>query len=193
MASLRPGAGLRLRWLLGVLAVIVVLTAGWPLVSATVAGHRPLAAGTTITVGPTASSSGRVTVGPGWSVMTANSNPKQYYAIDRGPVRLSVRFVRLARTGQSGPLWRGLLQILRIGSPGVTPGRPQVITTADGGRGVIAALSGPGRIGRAVVVAAPDRPYAIEMIMLGPASTLQAMHASGMPIIRSLRFPAATR
>jgi hypothetical protein len=189
VASPRPGASLRLRWLLGVLAVIVVLTAGWPLVSSTVTGHRPIAAGTTITVGPTASSAGRVTVGPGWSVTTANSNPKQYYAIARGPVRLSIRFVRLARTGQPGPLWRGLRQILRIDSPGVTPGRPQVITTADGRRGIIAALSGPGRIGRAVVVAAPARPFAIEMIVLGPPGTLRAMHASGMPIIRSLRFP----
>ncbi|MGH3303097.1 MAG: hypothetical protein ACRDOK_15730 [Streptosporangiaceae bacterium] len=188
-----PGAGLRLRWLLAVLAVIVVLTAGWPLVGSTVAGHRPLAAGTTITVGPTAASSGRVTVGPGWSVMTASTNPHWYYSIARGPLRMSVRYVSLARAGEPGALWRGLRQILRIGNPGVTPGRPRQLTTADGSRGLIAALSGPGRTGQAAVVAAPARPFAIEMIMTGPSRTARAVRAAGMPIIRSLRLPAAAR
>jgi hypothetical protein len=176
-----------------VLAVIVLLTAGWPLVSSTVAGHRPLAAGATLTVGPSATDSGRVTVGPGWSVLTANSNPHQYYSRSRGQVRLSVRYVGLARLGQQGQLWRGLRQILRIGSPGVTAGRPRPFTTAGGGRGLMADLAAPGRTGRAAVVTAPARPFAIELIMLGPASSAAAMQHSGLPIMRSLRFPVAAR
>jgi hypothetical protein len=174
-----------------VLAVITLLTAGWPLISDTVAGHRPIPAGTTITVGPTAAESGRVTVGPGWSVLTANSDPRQYYSFGRGALQLSVRYVSLSRPGENGPLIRGMRQILRISNLGVTAGRPRTITTADGSRGLIAVLSGPGRTGQAAVVVAPARAFAIEMVMVGPPSTLGAIHAAGLPVIRSLRFPAA--
>jgi hypothetical protein len=176
-----------------VLAVIVVLTAGWPLVSATVAGHQPVAAGTTVTVGPSGTESGRVTVGPGWSVLTASSNPQQYYSFSRGALRLTVRYVSLARVGERGPLFKGMRQILRIGYPGVTAGRPQVLITAAGDHGLTASLSGAGHTGQAAVVAAPTQPFAIEMVLLGPPSTVRAVRAAGLPVIRSLRFPAAPR
>jgi hypothetical protein len=183
----------RLRWLFVVLAVIGLLTAGWPLISTTVAGHRPLAADTTVRIGPTAADSGRVTVGAGWSVLTANTNPDEFYSFSRGALRLQVRYVSLPRRGDNGPLMQGMRQILRIGFPGVTPGRPHVITTADGSHGLIAVLSGPRQTGQAAVVVAPARAYAIEMIMLGPPSTARAIQTAGLPVIRSLRFPAAAR
>jgi hypothetical protein len=186
-----PGAGQRLRWLLAVLAVIVTLTAGWPLVSTTVAGDRPLAAGTTVTVGPSRASSGRVTVGPGWSVLTARSDPNRSYSLARGALRLSVRYVSLVSPPAQASLWRGLRQVLRIGNPGLTPGRPRVFTTSDGSQGLIAFLSGPGRTGQAAALAAPDGTFAIEMIMLGPPGTARVMRSAGLPVLRSLRFPAA--
>jgi hypothetical protein len=176
-----------------VLAVIVVLTAGWPLVSSTVAGHRPLAAGTTVTVGPSAAESGRVRVGPGWSVLTANSNPQRFYSLSRGALRLSVRYVSLAGIGARAPLMQGMRQLLRIGYPGVRAGRPQVLRTAAGGRGLMVLLSGAGRTGRAAVVASPDRAFAIEMVLVGPSSTVRAIETAGLPVVRSLRFPAAAR
>lgn len=125
--------------------------------------------------------------------MTASSNPQQYYLFGRGAVRLSVRYVSLATPGERAMLWQGLRQLLRIGNPGVTPGRLEVMTTADGNRGLIATLSGPGRTGRAAVVAAPSGSFAIEMIMLGPSSTAPVIRTSGLPVMRSLRFPAAAR
>jgi hypothetical protein len=176
-----------------VLAVIVVLTAGWPLVSATVAGHRPVAAGTTVAVGPSGTESGRVTLGPGWSGLTASSNPRQYYSFSRGALRLSVRYVGLARVGERGPLFRGMRQILRLGYPGVTAGRPEVLITAAGDSGLTASLAGAGRTGQAAVVAAPTQPFAIEMVVLGPPNTARAVQAAGLPVIRSLRFPAEPR
>lgn len=175
------------------LAVIVLLTAGWPLISTMVAGHRPLAADTTVAVGPTSASSGRVTVGAGWSLLTANTNPEEYYSFGRGALQLQVRYVSLLRPGDNGPLLRGMRQILRIGIPGIVAGRPRVITSADGSRGLIAVLSGPHRTGQAAVFAAPAGAFAIEMIMLGPPSTARAIHDAGLPVIRSLRFPRAAR
>ncbi len=175
------------------LAVIVVLTAGWPLVSSTVAGHRPLAAGKAITVGPTTQDSGRVTVGRGWSVLTASSNPEQYYLFSRGALQLSVRYVSLPRSGEQGPLLRGMRQVLRIGNPGVRPGPPLAFVTADGSKGLMTVLYGPGRTGRAAVVAAPTRPFAIEMVLLGPPSAMRAIVAFGLPVLTSLRFSAAAR
>lgn len=175
------------------LAVIVVLTAGWPLVSTAVAGHRPLAAGATVRVGPTVAESGRVTVGPGWSVLTASTDPRQFYSLRRGALRLSVRYVYVTSAAGPGQLWQGLRQLLRVGNPGVTPGRPQVITTVDGSRGLTAALSGAGQTGRAAVFAAPTGRFAIEMIMLGPPSTAPAMRIAGLAVLHSLRFPAARR
>jgi len=186
-------AALRLRWLLAVLAIIVVLTGGWPLVSTTVANLRPLVAGTTVTIGPSAVSSGRITVGPGWSVLSSSTNPHQSYLFGRGAVRLSVRYVRLTRTGDRRGLWRALRQMLRLGYPGLTPGRPRPIVVADGNRGLIGQLSGRGRSGKAAVVAAPAAPFAIEMIMVGPSSSNALQLAVGLPVLRSLRFPAAAR
>jgi hypothetical protein len=186
-------AALRLRWLLAVLATILVLTAGWPLISTTVAGLRPLIAGATVTVGPSATSSGRITVGPGWSVLTSSTNPHEYYSFGRGAVRLLVRYVRLTRAGDRRQLWQGMRQMLRVGYPGLTPGRPRPIIVADGSRGLIAHLSGPGRSGKAAVVAAPAAPFAIEIVMVGPSSASAVLVAVGLPVLRSLRFPAATR
>ena len=173
------------------LAVIAVLTAGWPLVSSAVAGHRPLAAGTTVTIGPSAAESGRVTVGPGWSVLTASSNPQRYYLFSHGALRLSVRYVGLFQPAEGEQLLQGMRELLRIGHPGVRPGRPRVISTVDGRRGLTALLSGPGQTGQAAVFLAPTRVFAIEMILLGPSSAASTIRAAGVPVLQSLRFPAA--
>jgi hypothetical protein len=176
-----------------VLAVIVALTAGWPLVSAMVSGNRPLAPGTTVTVGPSAADSGRVTVGRGWSVLTANTNPRQFYSLGHGALRLSVRYVSPIKLARPGELWQGLRQMMRVANPGVSPGRLQVITTRAGDRGLTAALSGHGQTGRAAVFPAPARRFAIEMIMIGPPSTARTIRTAGLPILESLHFPAAAR
>ena len=94
----RPAASatkLRLRWLVIVVAVMALLTAGWPLLNIAVANRHPLAAGARLTVGTSPSNSAVVTVGAGWSLLSEQSNPMQGYLLQRGRVELSITHVVL--------------------------------------------------------------------------------------------------
>lgn len=179
----------RLRWLLAVIVVMALLTAGWPLVSSTVASQRPLAAGSRLTVGPGHGRSATVTVGPGWFLQSGSSDPRRGYSLQHGPVRLSIFFVALA-SGQTPLLPAGLRRMVRLGYPGVVLGELQPITTAGGYRGLTGKLSDGGRAGVAAIFPGPARAFAIEMITMAPRRAARTVQTVARPIVLSLRFPA---
>jgi hypothetical protein len=186
----RPTASatkLRLRWLVIVVAVMAVLTAGWPLLNTTVADRHPLAAGSRLTVG-TSPSSGVVTVGTGWSLLSAQSNPAQGYLLQRGNLQLSITHVGLLDRVQLPQMWHGLLRILSVSNPGVRFSNPAFITTSHGLRAITSVVIGQRQIGTATIVRGPSGTFGIEMLALAPRGTSRALHAAAARVMVSLRF-----
>jgi hypothetical protein len=170
---------------------MAVLTAGWPLVSSAVHNAGPVAAGTRLTVGASQPNVARFTVGPGWSMLRAGSDPRQGYLLRRGPVRVSISYVALVGSSQAAQLWAGLHTILRLSHPGVALSRPRPLLTAQGRRGLTGVVSGRGVLGTATIVAAPSRRFAIQMLVLGPRHGRLALRSVELRLMRSLFFPAA--
>ncbi len=189
----RPAASvikLRLRWLLIVVAVMAVLTAGWPLLNRAVANRRPLAAGAHLTVGTAPSSSAVITVGPGWSLLSAQSNPMLGYMLEHGPIQLSINHVALVAGDQVPDLWRGLRDILAVSDPGVRLSRPVLIVRDHRVRAITGAVIGTRLAGTATIVPGPSRKFGIEMIALAPRGTSAARRLLAIMVMRSLRFTA---
>jgi hypothetical protein len=184
---------LRLRYLVLVLVIMAVFTIGWPLLNRAVSNRHPLATLTTLTVGPGPGETADFTIGPGWSLLPADSDPRLTYSLSRGPLDMDVSYVALASPGESTGLWTGLRDIVRLDHPGVTVGQPSPITTAQGRRGMTSTLRGAGLSGTATIIAQPARKYAIELIMLAPTYVVQANLSATRIIIHSVRFPTATR
>ncbi|HTA01964.1 MAG TPA: hypothetical protein VK802_16390 [Streptosporangiaceae bacterium] len=180
---------LRLRWLGIVVAVMALLTAGWPLLDKAVADQHPLAAGSRLTVGASPSS-GVVTVGPGWSLLSAQSNPTQGYLLQRGNLNLSIMHVGLVDREQLPQMWRDLLRLLSVSNPGIRLSKPAFITTAHGLHAVTGGVTGSRQIGTATIVRAPSGNFGIEMVALAPRRTSPAMHAAAARVIFSLMFLA---
>jgi hypothetical protein len=182
---------LRLRGLLIVIGIMAVLTLGWPLLNLAVANRRPIAPLTTLSVGPGRGDMARFTVGPGWSMQPSETDPRRDYALDRGPLDLSVSYVSLANGARGALLWSGLRQIVQISHPGIILGKPSPITTAQGHKGMTGTLTGAGLSGLATIVALPSRGFAIELIAVGPRHTSPANLQSTRLIMRSVVFPVA--
>jgi hypothetical protein len=179
---------LRLRWLAVVVAIMAVLTAGWPLLNMAVSDGQPLAAGSQLTVGPGPGSSGIVTVGAGWSLLQAESDSMRTYLIRRGRLVLSIMHVGLVNGEQVPQLWEGLRQTLSLSDPRVRLSRP-VFMTRDHGLTVITGLvSSPRLIGSATIYPGPSRQFAIEMVVVAPRGTSAALRAAAAGVITSLRF-----
>jgi hypothetical protein len=178
---------LRLRWLVIVVAVMAVLTAGWPLLNASVANRHPLAAGSRLTVG-TSPSSGVVTVGAGWSLLSDQSNPTQGYLLQRGNLQLSITHVGLLNRVQLPQIWRGLMQILSVSNPGIRFSRPAFITTRHGLHAITTVVTGRRQIGSATIVRGPSGTFGIEMLALAPRGTSGALHAAAARVMVSLIF-----
>jgi hypothetical protein len=194
----RPGgrsaagtARLRLRWLLVVIGIMVVLTAGWPLINTAVSARHTLRPGTRLTVGPGSGRAGQITVGPGWSLLQTDSTPQYGYQLRHGAVGLAVDYVALLNPGQARHLWAGLRQLLKIEDPGVQLGKPAVFTSAYGRPGISGKLSGPHQDGTASIFGEPGRRFAVEMIMLAPRTVRHSVFRPGLQIMRSLRLPPA--
>jgi hypothetical protein len=183
---------LRLRWLVIVVAVMAVLTAGWPLLDMAVANRHPLAAGSRLTVGPS-SSSGVVTVGPGWSQLSAQSNPTQGYLLQRGRLDLSITHVGLVNREQLPQMWRGLLRILSVSNPGIRLSKPALITTSHGVHAITGVVTGPRLIGTATIVRSPSGNFGIDMVALAPHRTSRALRAAAVRVMVSLMFTAQGR
>ena len=91
-----------LRSLIIVLAVIAVLTVGWPLVSRAVSDSQPVAAGQPLTIGPGGSDAATFTPGPDWAVHNAETNTVEDWSLSDGPVNLTVAYVTLLGPSQAG-------------------------------------------------------------------------------------------
>ena len=120
----------RLRWLAVVVATMALLTAGWPLLNSAVANRQPLAAGSHLTIGTSPASSGMVTVGPGWSIQPAQSNPRQEYVLREDGLELAISHIGLVNRDQVPRIWQGMRQILAVTNPGSELSKPVTISTA---------------------------------------------------------------
>jgi hypothetical protein len=181
----------RLRWLLVVVAIMLLLTAGWPLVNATVADKQPVAADSRIVVGSGAGNSAVLTIGSGWSMLTEQSDLYQRYLLRRGVMKLSIVRVALVSTGEVPRLWNGLRQILSISTPDVRISRPVYVTGGAGLRAITGVLMSAHMTGTVTIFPSPSRKFAVEVVMLAPRGTSLLLRAAAVRIIRSLRFIAA--
>jgi hypothetical protein len=180
----------RLRWLLIVVGVMALLTAGWPLLNASVADKQQLAARAWIRIGPSGPDSASVRVGQGWFVRPAQTDPSQGYMLRRGAVAISIGYVSLVGRYQAAGLWDGLRRVFRVTNPGVSLGQPTAVTTGQGREGLRATAASARLAGAVSVFAGPSRTYAIQIVVLAPRSARLAAGADSSQLIRWLRFPA---
>jgi hypothetical protein len=180
---------LRFRWLTAVIVVMTLLTVGWPLISFAVPNRRALAAGTMLPLGPGQAELARFTVGPGWSMMQSETDPRLDYALRRGNIDMTISFVHVIADAQTAELWAGLRQLIQVSNPGVSLGPPSAFTTAQGRRGDRGTLAGPQDIGSASIVRDKSGTFAVEAIVLGPRHASRAnLHAAHL-IVLSLHMP----
>lgn len=184
---------LRLRGLLIVIGIMAVLTLGWPLLNLAVTNRNPLAPLTTLSIGPGRGDMARFTVGPGWSMHPAETNPRLEYSLQRGALDMSVSYVSLPDGAQGAQAWSGLRQIVQISHPGIILGKPSPITTAQGRKGMIGTISGAGLSGLATIVALPSRGFAIELIAVAPRRAVPANLQATRLVMRSVLFPGGSR
>jgi hypothetical protein len=182
----------RLRWLAIVVAIMALLTAGWPLLNSAVANRQPLAAGSRLTIGTEPASAANVTLGPGWSVLPAQSNPVQSYVLQQGSLQLYLTHVSLVDRNQVPRLWQGMRRILSVSHPGSRLSNQAFITTAHGLRAITSVVVGT-LTGTATIFPGPSREFAIEIITLAPRRTSPALRAEAARIIASLMFKAQSR
>jgi hypothetical protein len=192
-AAANPRDSGRLRWLVIVVTVMAVLTAGWPLINLSVSNNRRISANTKLTVGPSHRDSGQVTVGPGWLMQSAQSNPHMAYSLRRGPVTVSIAYVNLLSRGDTRDLYSGMREIIQLSHPGATMSAPRQVTSAHGFKGSAGVVTSASMAGTAAVFAYPAREFAIEMVVLAPRRTALANLIAAQRIVHSLVFPAARR
>ena len=187
-----PDAGsVRVRWLVLVVAVMVGLTAGWPLLNTVVANRQAVAAGPQ-SIGSGPANSGHVKVGHGWTLAPAQSNPRLEMSMSRGPVTMSAAFVRLPAGWHAGQLWAGLGSTLRIRRPGARLGAARVTTNVQGLTGLVGSLVQGDLSGTATIFPAPSRRFAVVMLLLAPRHTRLVDLAGAHKLIRSIQFARAS-
>jgi hypothetical protein len=186
------GSPRTLRRLIVVVAVIVLLAAGWPLVSLAVSDDQPVAAGQPLTIGPDSAQSATFTPGRSWVVRSAETDSILRWSLSDGPVDVSVIFVTLVSPSQVGRLWPGLQRILQVDDASARLGEPASLTSAAG-RGLIGTLAANGWAGQAAVFAGPAADFAIEIISVAPVQDRAAARAAAALVTGSLRFPAAAK
>ena len=189
----RSARSRRIRELVLVVAVIAALTAGWPLINLAVSDRQPVPAGRTMSVGPNTAQSARFTLGPGWSVQSAATDPRQEYVLRHGAEEMSLMYVTLASPAEAVHLWAGLRKVLSLGDASARLGKPRQITSARGRKGLTGLVTEDGRRGRAMIYPAPAGNFAIEMVSLGPRGAPPAGLAAALRVALSVMFPAAAR
>jgi hypothetical protein len=183
----------RLRWLMIVMAVMVALTAGWPLLNAAVADKQPLAAGASLRVGPGERNSADVRIGAGWTLRPAESDPRQGYLLRRGAVTVSIAYESLTGVDHAAGIWSGLQRVFRVTNPGVRLGTPSAVTTRQGLAGLSAVATSARAYGIVTDFVGPSGTYAIRIVVLAPRHAKSLTAATSLLLVRSLRFPAASR
>jgi hypothetical protein len=192
-SAVRRSDTLRLRWLTAVLVVMALLTAGWPLINLAVSNRRTLAADTMLQLGPGQANLAQFTVGPGWSMVPSQTDPRLDYSLRRGGVGLTVSYVAVIDGAHPAELWAGLRNVIRISDPGVRLGPPSPYTTAQGRQGAEGTLQGRGETGGASIVLDPSGAFAVEMILLGPRHLGRRNLGAAHRIMHSLQVPARSR
>jgi hypothetical protein len=187
------GSPRTLRWLIIVVAVIVVVTVGWPVVSLAVSDDHPVAAGQPLTIGPDSALSATFTPGRDWVVRSAETDPILHWSLSDGAVDVAVVYVMVISPSQVGRLWPGLQSDLRLGDGSARLGRPAGITSAAGSSGLTGTLTANDRAGQAAVFAGPSGKFAIEIVSVAPVQDGAAARAAAALVARSLRFPAAAQ
>jgi hypothetical protein len=180
----------RLRGLLIVVTIMVVLTAGWPLLDSLVADRQNVAAGTPLRIGPSGPDSASLRVGPDWTIRPAQTDPRQDYVLARGAVTVSISYLSLIHPYRVAGIWTGLRQILRISHPGVRLGLPMTVTSNQGLRGRTAKLTSMRTAGAVTVFVGPSGNYAIQVVVIGPQSASPVAAQATRQFIGTLRFPA---
>jgi hypothetical protein len=175
------GSPRTLRWLIIVVAVIVVVTVGWPVVSLA------------LTIGPDSALSATFTPGRDWVVRSAETDPILHWSLSDGAVDVAVVYVMVISPSQVGRLWPGLQSDLRLGDGSARLGRPAGITSAAGSSGLTGTLTANDRAGQAAVFPGPAGKFAIEIVSVAPVQDGAAARAAAALVARSLRFPAAAQ
>lgn len=188
-AALRGSA--RLRWLGIIIAVMAVLTAGWPLLNRVVTDHQRLTANSKLVVGPSKKNSAIVTVGPGWLLRAGETNPRLVYLLQRGPAMMTIAYASLVNNRQTTDLWAGMRAVLALHHPGTTLSPPLPIRSIHGAVGDFGIVRGSGMAGTAAVFAGPSRRYAVEMVILIPMGAPKLNLLVAQRIMRSVLFPGA--
>jgi hypothetical protein len=194
-----PGRGpaasvtrVRLRWLAIVVAIMALLTAGWPLLNSAVANRQPLPAGAKVTVGSGRASSGTVTVGPGWYVQPEQSNSALESVLSNGGIVIDIRHVAFVNSRQLRFMWRGMRQILSVTHPGYGLSQLVRTTTVHGMQAFTCAVSGPRLAGMVTIVPGPSREFAIAMVVLAPHRASPALRAAARRVVLSLMFAVSS-
>ena len=182
-----------LRWLIVVVAVIVALAVGWPLISQAVSDTRPVAAGQPLTIGPAGDRSATFTPGPDWDIRSAETNSVLRWSLSDGPVDVTVLYVVLILPSQAGRLWPGLQAILQVGDGSAQLGRPATVTSAAGAQELTGPVTAQGWAGQVAVFPRPGADFAIEIVSVAPTPDRAAAQAATALVARSLRFPAGAQ
>lgn len=186
------GPSRRIRWLIAVVSVMAALTAGWPLISLAVSDNQPATAGRPLTIGPDSTHSAQFTPGRGWVIRSPDTDPHQVWTLRYGTVDVSVKHVQLVAASQAGQLWPGLADILRLDNPSARLGKPAVLTSPQGDKGLTGTVTENGRAGQAAIFPRPAGNFAIEIVSVAPVQDTPTARSATLRIVRSLRFPAAS-
>jgi hypothetical protein len=185
-ADLTPLGGVR--GVAVLVAVVVLVTAVWPLASAALPDGQPLAAGRVLVIGPDRGHSARFTVGRGWSMLASQSDPTQGYSLRQGDMTVTVGYVSLLGRGQAGQLWAGLRRIVQSDHSGSRLGPMRVIRVSQTVTEDTGYLAEGAMAGEAAVLPDLLEVYAIEVTILAPAGADTARLRAAERVIRSLRF-----
>jgi hypothetical protein len=188
-AALRGSA--RLRWLVIVIAIMAVLTAGWPLLNRAVTDRQRLAANSRLVVGPSEKNSATVTVGPGWQLRAGETNPRLMYLLQRGPAMMTIAYASLVNNRQVSDLWAGMREVVEFHHPGATLSGPLPIRSVHGATGEFGRIKGLDMVGTAAVFAGPSHRYAVEMLIVIPRGSPQRNLLAARRIMLSVLFPWA--
>ncbi|MFJ8001778.1 hypothetical protein ACIQ7D_32540 [Streptomyces sp. NPDC096310] len=174
---------------LGVLLVVVALTAGWPLIDGALGDRERVAAGTALVLGPDDEIAVLRVTGHGWTLSKSSSDPDMAYALSRDGVDLAARYVPLTGAGDPGALWGGLRKVQSVADSGSRLGAGRRLTGARGAIGRSGSLTGGGRVGSATVWLPPGLGYAVEIIVLARPGAAPGAVADATAMARGLTFP----
>jgi len=170
--------------LAAVLAVIVLLTFGWGLLSRALPDEDGLAAGAVLTL-DSGDSGARIELpGAGWRLSTTGSNPSQAYQLRLGKVDLTMVYVRLADEPTPEEVWAGQRRLADM--DGAQLGAPEPIAGRDGARGQTATVRHDDDTGTVSVYLASDRSYSIQLTVLGGPDASSADRATAEQAVRTV-------